>query len=591
MNELSSAVSHVPKTATGFRGFDAMTGGGLPQGRITVIGGGPGTGKTLFALQAMVHNIRHRNRPGVFVSFEESPDSIVRNFSGFGWELKDLLADSLFLVDGRWQPETLQSGDFDIAGLLAAVEGIVKQQDSAYLVLDGIDALFALLPDQRDCRRELIRLQTWAERLALTTLVTIKTPGTLLHHTTAPWAGQFEDIATFLADCVIALERNTVEGMSHRSLYIQKYRGSSHTQNKVPYIIDANGIEVEPVDTRAGGFKVYKERLSTGIPDLDDMLHGGYYRGSTTLITGSPGTSKTTLASKFAETACDRGEKGVYMCFDEAPEEIVRNVRSVNITLSGHIKSGLLHMEGLVARSSSPDILASRVRNLLTRLQPRFLVLDPVSAFGNVGGDDLAYDAVRLIIHQCKHQGVTVVLTSLLEHLGENAEMSKAHVSTLADNWLHLNYVIRGGERNRSLTIVKSRGTGHSNQVRELVLSNQGVHLEPVYVEEGEVLMGALRWQQEEKNRRESRRAQLEAERHALDNARDIDDIASRIRQLEQQLEIKRRDAEQIELEAAESTFEERNRREKLSEIRTPGQSRKTGQRKTASSPSKQRQK
>ncbi|MEQ9394052.1 circadian clock protein KaiC [Haliea sp.] len=568
----------VQKIETGFRGFDAMTLGGLPRGRVSVIRGGAGTGKTLFAMQTLCHWLSDTSRVGIFVSFEEGRNNIESNFAVFDWWQAPFSKDRLLLVDARWRTDVIQSGSFDLSGLLAAVEGVIGQNQANFLVLDGIDVLLNMMPDPLDARRELLRLQHWTEALALTTLVTMK------GH--APLEGQsgrgfLEDLATYMADCVLELDRDSFHGIAYRTLYIQKYRGSGHTQNKVPYTIGDQGIEIVPADASAGGFKVYTQRVSTGMADLDEMLGGGIFRGSTTLVTGAPGTTKTTFASGVAASASQRGEKVLYICFDEAPEEIVRNMKSVNIHLADAVKNHTLHMEGFVARSSGPDLLAGRTRQLLKEFQPRFLILDPVSAFTAIGSEELGYSAIRLITHEAKQRGVTVILTSLLDDVEQNKEKSKAHISTLADNWIHLSYVANAGERNRALTIVKSRGTAHSNQVRELILSSDGIWLKPVYTEKGEVLMGAMRWQREEEDRQQERRERLESERRYRSASREMTDIQSQIRELETALEKRRHDLESFELEVGLTGEEEKSRRQALAHIRTSRSSKQSASPKT----------
>lgn len=551
------------RISTGISGFDTMTSGGLPRGRITAIAGSAGAGKTVFALQALVHGIRNQDAAGIFVAFEESPDSIVHHARGFSWNPCSLVGDQLILVDGRWQMDDIQSGNFDISGLLSAVEGLARQRETGFLVLDGIDVLLAMLPDAMDPRRELYRLQSWAEALGLTTLVTIKSPGIL-----GSAMGRFEDMATYMADCVVVLEHKVLDTISCRNLIIQKYRGCGHVQNQVPYVIDSQGIELETVDTYSGGYRVFTERVASGFEDLDQMLRGGIYRGSTTLMSGSPGTSKTTLSAKIVETACQRGEKALFICFDEAPDEIVRNVSSVGIKLAKHVRSRRLLMDGLVARSSSADRLASRILMMMGEHQPQYLVLDPVSALATTSDEYLAHNAIRLVVQECKRAGITIIFTSLLEHISGDLEISKAHISTLCDNWIHLSYVINGGERNRALTIVKSRGTGHSNQVRELILDDRGLHLKPVYTEQGEVLMGTLRWQREERNRKEERQQELAREQRYRETRREVEGLSARIASLQRELQEKHQDLDHLDAENVAGHREEQGRRLRLGEIR-----------------------
>lgn len=570
MARRKKAAPQLRKVATGFDGFDAVTGGGLPDGRVSVIAGGAGTGKSVFALQALLHAVRTGKRAGVYVSFEENPDSIPKNVAAFGWGLHEMLGRTVFLLDGRPDPDAVQSGRFDIGGLLALAEGIVRKHGAAYLVLDGIDALLGMLPSDLDRRREFARLQAWIERTALTTIVTIKHQAAI---------STFEDIAVYMADCVVELQRTSTDAISRRSLRILKYRGSGHTQNWVPYVIGRGGIEIDPVQGHSGGFKVYSTRVSTGIADLDAMLRGGYFRASTTLLSGAPGTLKTTLASRFAEAACQRREKCLYVCFDEAPDEIVRNMTSVNTRLAPHVAAGRLRMEGRVARSSSADLLASGVMTGMEEFRPHCLVLDPVSAFAASGDVQAAHDAVRLIIQHGKQAGVTMLLTSLIDAVDGNAELSKAHVSTLCDNWLHVSYVINAGERNRALTIVKSRGTGHSNQVRELILGNEGVRLESVYTEQGEVLMGTMRWQREQHSRLESQQMQRHAQRRQRQTTLEAEALAARIRALEEELTDKRQDLEEIHDQHESSERHEGERRVTLAGLRSTDSSRPAGAR------------
>ena len=565
--EKSAGLTKIP---TGLPGFDDMSEGGLPRARTTVVAGSAGSGKTLFAMQSLVNIVRNTGRAGLFVSFEEAKDNVVENFSSFDWKLADLLDSKLFIVDGRWDPEAQQSGGFDIGGLLAMAEAVSVDGKPGFLVLDGVDALFTLLPDPNNARRELLRLQKWVEKQKTTTLLTLKAPVRLGEDFPAGSPrGQLEDVMTYMADAVVVLEREPVEGIFVNNIAIQKYRGSNHTQSRIPYLITSRGFEIECAETRSGGFGVSSERLSTGVEALDTMLNGGFFRGSTTLVTGAPGTSKTTLACRFAEGACQRGEKGIYICFDEAPEEIIRNMTSVNIDLQSRIDEGQLLMEGFVARAASPDVMAYRTRRLLDERRPDFLVLDPVSAFAAASGEQLAYNAIRLIIHQCKRQGVTVFLTSLMETRAEQREVSRAHVSTLADNWINLSYLVASGERNRALSIVKSRGTAHSNQVRELILSEKGLDLETVYTEEGEVLMGALRWQKEERSRERQLELEEDAERRYRTTTEAMDEISLQISHLQNELEEKRQTLEKIGEERRSFGRREKERREKLADIRT----------------------
>lgn len=483
-------ITALEKRLTGLPGFDQISGGGLPCGRATVVIGVAGTGKTVFSLQTLV-NAARRGEPGIFVTFEEDADSILLNAAPFGWGLPALLQNGLQIFNANLSPDVVQAGDFDVGGLLSAVGALVKRSKARWIVFDAIDVLLSLLDSAASRRRELFRIQAWLKANALTCIITLK------EDADAGAEAASRESLSYVADCVVHLQRWTNRAVSSRTMQISKYRGSTHSDNGVPYWIGPTGIEVDPPPSHTQDYPVFNDRIPTGVERLDNMLGAGIFRGSTTLLTGAPGTSKTTLSGKFAEAACQRGERTLYICLDESPHEIVRNLKSVNIDLASYEASGNLWMHGAVARQRSGDSIYTEVRGLLEALKPTCLVIDPISALRAVGDDAGVLDTVHRIIQQCKMRGITTYLTSVVAKGDFAVENSDTHVSMLADTWIHLSYLVRGGERNRALTVVKARGTGHSNQVRELILSDGGVTLTDVFAEEGEVLMGSMRSQKE----------------------------------------------------------------------------------------------
>lgn len=547
------------KIPTGIAGFDVMSAGGLPLGRVSAVIGAAGTGKTVFAMQAMLNMIRHTRRTGLFISFEQSPRSALSDMSSFDWEVQQLVeAGRLLFIDGRPDPDTMISGRFDIGGLLSAIDGAGDPGDPPFVVLDGLDALLTILDSHTAQRGELMRLQNYVERHPGTVIVTVKA---------SPHRSEgFEEMALYMADCVVELSRDAEDGFSTRGIAIQKYRSSTHAQGRVAFVMTANGIVVDVIDTAPAAIPVSTERLSTGIARLDAMLGGGLFRGSSTLLSGSPGTAKTTLGTRFLAAVCERGEKALGISFDEAPQEIVRNVASVCTDLATPLASGLLKIHGMIDRSAGPDEFVYEILDQIGRHAPRHVLIDPISIFTT---SPSSQSAVRRLIQACKREGITVVLTSLIERAATESESTRSYVSTLCDNWIHLSYVVNNGERNRALTIVKSRGTPHSNQVGELLLDDRGITIADAYVEDGAVLMGSLRWQKERANHQAAEAAEFAAAERVRLLQRSIEETERRIADLSLELAEKQGEFAVFVGRSKELGRQEVERREELSQLRS----------------------
>jgi circadian clock protein KaiC len=499
-----SVTARLPaKVATGILGFDEISRGGLPRNRTSLVMGGPGTGKTVFALQALVNAARERKQPGIFVTFEEGPEDICANAAGFGWGRSPMAKSLLFFLDARLSPTVVQSGDFELSGMLAILEAKKRELGAGWIVFDGIDVLLALLQNPSAEMREIYRLRDWLARNDLTAIITAKIDG----NNSAPASYGFMQ---FMVDCVIRFDRRLEQEISLRRLEITKYRGSEFAPGEFPLSFGPEGMDVAAPGMAEVLPDAVIERVSSGFDGLDTMLGGGVYRGSGTLITGAPGTSKTTLAGKFAESACRRGERTLFVSFDEGAERIQRNLTSVGIRLQGHVKSGLLRMYSGRTDVNNPEEHLIRISALLHEHRPRCMVIDPLSAISRTGALNSARAIVNRLIYKMRDHGVTAVITSLVGGDDPQAEATELQISTIADTWIHLSYQVSGGERNRALTIVKSRGTQHSNQVRELVLSATGPALADVYSSGGEVLMGTLRWEKEAELRVQKRQRQAE---------------------------------------------------------------------------------
>ena len=510
----NAAPQLLPKIATGIHGFDELSLGGLPRSRTTLLKGGPGSGKTVFALQSLVNAVRRRQEPGIFVAFEESTRQIMANAAAFDWGLPALAKSKLFFLDAKLSPEVVQAGQFDLSGMLAMLEAKKREIGARWIVFDGIDVLLTLLQSPIAEMWEIYRIRDWLADNELNAVITTKIDG-----------GSSEILnygfMQFMVDCVVRFERRMEYGVSLHRLQITKYRGSDFTAGEFPVSFGPSGMEVgapEPTEIRHAAST---ERVSAGFERLDTMLGGGLFRGSSTLITGVPGTSKTTLAGKFAEAACLRGERTLFVSFDEGADPIVRNLSSVGIKLKRHIKSGLLRMYSARTESIGAEDHLVKLKALIRAHRPRCMVIDPLSAIAKAGGIDAARAVANRLIYMVKDEKVTVLVTAINQGDDPQTEATDLQISTIADTWIHLSYLIRSGERNRALTIIKSRGTWHSNQVRELVLSAAGPELADVYTAGGEVLMGTLRWEKEGEERTKTlqRRAEFDHKRSELQAA------------------------------------------------------------------------
>lgn len=523
----------LPKIATGVLGFDDLSRGGLPRGRTTLLKGGPGSGKTVFALQCLVNAVRMRRERGLFVAFEESTRQIVANAATFDWGLGPLVKRKLFFLDARLSPEVVHSGEFDLSGMLAMLKAKKQELGAGWIVFDGIDVLLTLLRDPAAEMREIYRIRDWLADNEMTAIITAKTERGLSDAVNY-------DFMQFMVDCVVRLNRQLEQGLSMHRVQITKYRGSDFLAGEVPVSFGASGMEVAPPEPAEILHRASTERISAGFERLDKMLGGGLFRGSSTLITGLPGTSKTTLAGKFAEAACRRGERTLFVSFDEGSEPIVRNLGSVGIQFRPHLKSGLLRMYSARTESTGAEDHLVKLKSLIRDYAPRCMVIDPLSAIGKAGGLAAARAVASRLIYMMKDQGITVFVTAINEDDDPAAEATDLEVSTIADTWIHLSYVIRSGERNRALTIIKSRGTWHSNQVRELILGATGPVLADVYTAGGEVLMGTLRWEKEDEERGKTlqRRAAFDHKRRELQVSEA--DTRARIKAMENDLERQR---------------------------------------------------
>jgi circadian clock protein KaiC len=500
------------KSPTGIRGFDELTGGGLPSGRPTLVTGGAGSGKTQFGLEFLVRGAEDFGEPGVLLAFEESATDLADNAASLGFDLPALEAAGRLVVDAvQLDPhEIVTTGDFDLDGLFIRLAAAVQSVGGKRVVLDTIEVLFAALDNEAIVRAEFTRLLRWLKDQGLTTVITGERgrEGELTRF----------GIEEYVSDCVIVLDHRVRDELATRRLRIVKYRGSSHGTNEYPFLIRDRGLMVWPLTEVALTYGASTERVSVGVPELDDMLRGGVYAGSAVLVSGTAGTGKTTLAAQAVEAACARGEKALFVSFEESPAQIVRNMASVGIDLGRWVDAGLLRLWGERATAFGLEAHLDRFEQLLDETTPSLAVLDSVGSLTHVGAGAEVTSTISRELDLLKSRGITAMLTSLI-HEGQG-ESSAAAVSSLIDTWILLRNAESDGERNRLLFVIKSRGTAHSNQVREFRMTDGGIRLLDVVVGPTGILTGSARARQvaETGAAAATRGADLERRRLAFDH-------------------------------------------------------------------------
>ncbi len=501
-----SSDPQLQKALTGIQGLDEITRGGLPRGRPTLVCGSAGSGKTLLAMEFLVRGAMQYNEPGVFMAFEETAQELAENVASLGFKLNGLVAQKKILVDHVRieRSEIEETGEYDLEGLFIRLGHAIDSIGAKRVVLDTIETLFSGIPNIAIVRAELKRLFRWLKDKGMTAIITGEQGvNTFTRH----------GLEEYVSDCVIFLDHRVTEQVSTRRLRIVKYRGSAHGTNEFPFLIDERGINVMPITSLGLKHVVTDERISTGIPRLDVMLAGkGYFRGSSVLVSGTAGTGKTSLASHFLDAACRRGEKCLYFAFEESESQIVRNMLSIGIDLGKWVKKGLLRFHAERPTLFGLEAHLSGIQKLITEVKPVAVVVDPVSNLNNVGKESDVKAMLTRLLDQLKQNRITTLFTSLTAPGSSSLEVTEVGISSLADTWLLLRDIELGGERNRGMYILKSRGMAHSNQIREFLLTNKGVDLMDVYVGPAGVLTGSARLTQEAQEKAEKLVAQQEVE-------------------------------------------------------------------------------
>ena len=479
-----------PKTLTGITGLDEITGGGIPQGRPTLVCGGTGCGKTLLSMEFIVRGAIQYGEPGVFIAFEEKIEELAANVASLGFDLQKLQKDKLLKMDYIHldRAEIEETGAYDLEGLFIRIGYAIDSIGAKRVVLDTLENLFGNLLDQGILRAELRRLFQFLKDKGVTAVITAeKGEGTLTRN----------GLEEYVSDCVILLEHRISAQISTRLLRIVKYRGSVHGTNEYPFLIDEEGISVLPVTSLTLSAEVSNKRISSGIPSLDGMLGGkGFFRGSSILVSGTAGTGKTSIAALFVAEACRRKERALYFAFEESPQQIVRNLQSIGIDLQPYIDADMLRFNASRPTLNGLEMHLVTIHKLVRKFKPKVVVLDPITNLITVGSVGEVKGMLIRLIDFLQNEGITVMFTALTLNTIIN-EQTDEGVSSLVDAWLLVRDIESNGERNRGMYVMKSRGMKHSNQVREFVISDDGLSLVDVYLGEKGVLTGSARLAQQ----------------------------------------------------------------------------------------------
>jgi circadian clock protein KaiC len=482
----ASQAAGLPKCPTGIQGLDEVTDGGLPRGRPTLVCGGAGCGKTLLAAEFLVRGAKQFGEPGVLMCFEETAAELEANVASLGFDLAGLVRRRRLLVDHVRveRGEIQETGEYDLEGLFVRLNHAIDSIGAKRVVLDTIEGLFAALPNEAILRAELRRLFRWLKDKGMTAVITAERGRDQMTR---------KGLEEYVSDCVILLDHRVNERIATRHLRVVKYRGSLHGTNEYPFLVSDDGISVLPITSLGLNHAASSERVSSGIERLDAMLGGeGFFRGGSILLTGTPGTGKTSVAAYFARAAARRGERVLFFAFEESPNQIIRNMHSIGLRLEPFVKQGTLRFHAARPTLYGLEMhLATMFKEIIT-FQPTVVIVDPMTSLLAAGSESETRAMVTRLVDFLKARQTTSLFTSLT-HEGSALQQSEIAISSLMDAWLLLQNIESDGERNRGLYVLKSRGMAHSNQIREFLISRQGIDLVDAYIGPGGMLVGAAR--------------------------------------------------------------------------------------------------
>jgi circadian clock protein KaiC len=562
----ASSRRRLPKCPTGIRGLDEITDGGLPRGRPTLLAGGAGCGKTLLATEFLVRGAMEFGEPGVLMCFEETRAELEANVTSLGFDLADLIRRRKLVVDHVRveRSEIQETGEYDLEGLFVRLDHAIDSVGAKRVVLDTLEGLFAAFPNEAILRAELRRLFRWLKDKGVTAIITAERGREQMTR---------KGLEEYVSDCVILLDHRVHERIATRHLRVVKYRGSLHGTNEYPFLIGSRGISVLPITSLTLNHTVSNERISTGIDRLDAMLAGkGFYRGGSVLLSGTPGTGKTSVAAYFAQAAIQRGERALFFAFEESPNQIVRNMHSIGVHLDPGVKRGTLRFHAARPTLYGLEMHLATMFEEIAAFRPSVVVVDPMNSLLAAGSESETRAMVTRLIDFLKGQQITSLFTSLT-HEGNPLQQSEVLISSLMDAWLLLQNIESDGERNRGLYVLKSRGMAHSNQIREFLISSKGVDLINPYIGPGGMLVGAARAAQTARETAAALAVQQEAMRVRRTLERRHTAVERQIASLRSEYEAEEQEARRVDGQSATRTLVLATDRAALGRLRQTGRS------------------
>ncbi len=541
------ALPRLPKSLTGIEGLDEITEGGLPLGRPTLVCGSAGCGKTLMAIEFLARGALLFDEPGVFMAFEETAAELTANVASLGFDLAELQAQKKLRLDHVHveRSEIEETGEYDLEGLFIRLGYAIDTIGAKRVVLDTIEALFSGFPNEAVLRSEIRRLFRWLKDKGVTTIITAERgDGTLTR----------QGLEEYVSDCVILLDNRVIDQITTRRLRIVKYRGSTHGTNEYPYLITEDGISVLPVTSLQLDHQVSDQIVSSGVPALDEMFGlRGFYEGSSVLITGTAGTAKTTLAAGFAQEICRQGGRCLFFAFEESPQQLIRNMRSVGMDLAQYVAQGSLRIEASRPTLNGLERHLVTIHKLVKEFRPTAVVIDPITNLISVGNLAEVQSMLTRLIDYLKVNGITALFTALVSGSQRHVEVTEEGVSSLVDAWISVRDLEGIGERNRGLSILKSRGMSHSNQVREFIVTPHGIELLDVVIGPTGIVTGASRYTEQLREQAAALAARQETERRDRE-------LERRRRMLEANIDNLRTEFESVEEELRQINREEETR-------------------------------
>jgi len=526
----SERLKGLTKCATGIRGLDEITLGGLPRGRPTLVCGGAGCGKTLMAMEFIVRGARDFGEPGAFMAFEETGAELSKNVASLGFDVPKLVRQKKMALDyvqiNRGELE--ETGEYDLEGLFVRLGSMIDEVKAKRVALDTLESLFSSLPNEAILRAELRRLFRWLKDKGVTTIITGEQgSGELLTR---------HGLEEYVSDCVIRLDHRVVNQIATRRLRVVKYRGSVHGTNEYPTMIDEQGLSILPISAMGLNYPVSTERISSGISRLDTMLDGkGFWKGSSILVSGTAGSGKSSLAASFVDSVCSKGGRALYFSFEESPDQIMRNMSSIGLDLGRHVRSGRLQFNSVRSSLYGLEGHLVAIHSLVEKFKPDVVVMDPITSMSSIGTREEIKAMFSRVIDYLKNRQITAVFNSLTA-AGDAQEESEVGISSLMDTWLLLRMVESASERNRVLYVLKSRGMAHSNQMREYRLTNDGIQLSDVYTGAGTVYTGSARMAQEARDRAEAEGAVQKASRQTRELEHEHASVRAQVESLQAKL-------------------------------------------------------